>query len=255
MYKVMVVDDDKLARLGLINSVEWLRFDMAVVCDTAHGTEAIDYAKANVVDLAFIDLEMPGMFGIDLLKRLKAESPNTRCAVLTMHNEFTYIQEALRIGVLDYIIKTELGGDSFEQVIGRLQNRLEEQHKLEDGSFENNESVSHEIKKCITKAIALVEVERGVYLTATEVAGRVNMSRSYFSTCFKQLVGQSFNEYFKQVRLEYAKEALSMTSNSISIIAEESGFSDESYFATVFKNYTGKSPTEYRRKKARKTGL
>ncbi len=250
MYRVMVVDDDKLARLGLINSVDWSKFDMMVVCETAQGIEAIDYAKVNPVDLAFIDLEMPGMFGIDVLKHLKEVSPNTQCAILTMHNEFTYIQDALRIGVLDYIIKTELGGDSFEQVIGRLQKRLEEQHKTDEGSFENNGSVSHEIRKCIAKAIEMVEEERGVYLTATEIAARVNMSRSYFSTCFKQLVGQSFNEYFKTVRLEFAKDALSMTSKTISTIAEESGYSDESYFATVFKSYTGKRPSEYRRKNA-----
>lgn len=249
MYNVMIVDDDKLARLGLINSVKWSDYNMEVIMDTANGEVAIESAMKNTIDLAFLDLEMPGMFGLDLLKRLKEVSPKTQCVIITMHDDFVYIQEALRIGVLDYIIKIELGGDNLNQVILRLKNRLvaiDAEHK--EYELEENGNISHEIRKCILKALQLVEQENGRYLAATEVAARVNMSRSYFSTCFKQLVGQSFNEYFKQVRLESAKVALLETNKSISLIAAESGFSDESYFSTVFKNYTGKRPSEYRKK-------
>lgn len=249
MYKIMIVDDDKLARLGLMNSVKWSDYSMKVVFDTAQGEEAIAYAKKNQVDLAFLDLEMPGMFGLELLKRLKKMGSKTQCVILTMHSEFSYIQEALRIGVLDYIIKTELGGDNLAQVMAGLKMRIEtlEHIGVYEFASEEGESISYEIRKCIGKAMELVQTERGKYLSATEVAMRVNMSRSYFSTCFKQLVGKSFNEYFKEVRLELAKKALIETDKTIGSIAEESGFTEESYFSTVFKSYTGMRPSEYRR--------
>lgn len=249
MHKVMIVDDDRLARLGLINSVKWSDYNMKVVFDSARGEEALEVINKTTIDLAFLDLEMPGMFGLELLKRIKQDSPKTQCVIITMHDNFNYIQEALRIGVLDYIIKTELGGDNLELVISRLKKRLEsfESNERKELIFEGNDSISYEIRKCISKAIELVQQEKGKYLAATDVAERVNMSRSYFSTCFKQLVGQSFNEYFKQVRLDSAKEALKETDKPIYLIAEESGYTDENYFSTVFKNYTGMRPSEFRR--------
>ena len=250
MYNVMIVDDDKLARLGLMNSVSWHEYDMRVIFDTASGEAAVDFARNNRVDLAFIDLEMPGMFGLELLEKLSKISPMTKCAIVTMHDEFQYIQEALRIGILDYIIKTELGGEQLLGVIHRLKNRmsaLKERHVSEKEPFEGTE-FSSEIRHCIAQAVSIIEEEQGTYLTATEVAARVNMSRSYFSTCFKQLMGVTFNEYFKQVRLESAKTNLITTDDSVHDIAQGSGFSDEHYFSTVFKSYTGMPPTEFRRR-------
>ncbi len=249
MKNVMIVDDDRLARLGLINSVDWSAYGMAVAFDTSNGEGALEYAASNRVDLAFIDLEMPGMFGLDLLKKLMKISPGTRCAVVTMHDEFHYIQEALRIGILDYIIKTELGGEAIAQVIGRLKKRIdhyeEQKYFVEPASGEKD--FSYEIRRSIKQAVDMVLNEKGQYLTAKDMAERVHMSRSYFSTCFKQLVGASFNEYFRGVRMEQAKQRLSGSEDPVGMIAWESGFSDESYFSTVFKNYSGMTPTEFRK--------
>ena len=253
MKNVMIVDDDRLARLGLMKSVDWTSYGMDIAYDTSNGEEALEFAACNSVDLAFIDLEMPGMSGLELLKKLMKVSPATRCAIVTMHDDFKYIQEALRIGILDYIIKTELSGESIALVIERLKKRMEsfeEQVYFADSS-PGEKDFSYEIRRSIKQAVEMVRNGKGQYVTAKEMAERVHMSRSYFSTCFKQLVGTSFNEYFKGVRMEQAKEKLVNTEDPVCVIAWESGFSDESYFSTVFKNYTGIPPTEYRKRHAR----
>ncbi|MBN2627215.1 MAG: helix-turn-helix domain-containing protein [Spirochaetales bacterium] len=250
MTNVMIVDDDRLARLGLINSVEWESYAMTVTFDTPNGEEALEFAASNRVDLAFIDLEMPGMFGLDLLKKLVRLSPGTKCVIVTMHDEFSYIQEALRIGILDYIIKTELGGEEIARVVRRLRKRLDsyQEQQYFGETLPGEKEFSYEIRRSIKQAVDMVLEGKGQYISAKDMAEKVNMSRSYFSTCFKQLVGTSFNEYFREVRLEQAKKRLIHSDDTVSMIAWESGFSDESYFSTVFKNYTGMPPTEFRKK-------
>lgn len=249
MIKVLVVDDDKLARLGLIHSVNWAKYNMTVAFDASNGMDALKIIEQNNIDLAFLDLEMPGMFGLELLKHIKDVSKKTQCVILTMHEDFKYVQESLRVGVLDYIIKTELGTETIDDIMKSIKKRLDEYDVEFNNNFpiNNEENFSYEIRKCIANAIEIIAEEKGVYLTATEVAKRVNMSRSYFSTCFKQIVGQTFNEYFKQVRLEFAKEMILNTDKSISFIAGECGFSDDKYFSTVFKSYTGLRPTDFRK--------
>lgn len=74
------------------------------------------------------------------------------------------------------------------------------------------------------------------------------MSRSYFSQCFKQLTGKSFNEYVRHIRIERAKEYLTHTQKPIGWIAEHTGYLDEKYFSRLFREQTGMLPSEYRQK-------
>lgn len=245
MIKVMIVDDDKLVRLGLLHTMPWSKHDMTVVGEAANGNKAMEFIKENEIDLMFIDIEMPGMSGLELLKSVKALNSSISCVMLTMHQEFTYIQDSLRLGVLDYIIKTELSEDNFDEVLERIKNRLHNISSCEPES--HSQEYSREICGCIDNAVKIIEEELGVHISVTELAKRVNMSRSYFSTCFKQIMNISVNDYFKKNRMELAKTLLKSTDNSIARIASETGFSNEKYFSSVFKSYTGVTPSEFRK--------
>lgn len=236
MIKVGIVDDDKLARIGLTNLINWQSYDMEIVFDTSSGVDFIKYLENNIVNLAFIDLEMPGMFGLDLLKEIKIISPNTYCVIVTMHDDFKYIQEALRIGVFDYIIKTDFGGNEILEIIDRIKMRLDNDNKDENGT-----------NQCIYRAIEIIRDERSQYYTASEMSKKVNMSRSYFSTCFKQIVGSNFNEYIREEKIKCAKELLK-EDIPIGEIAHLIGYSNEKYFSTIFKGATGLSPSDFRKK-------
>lgn len=107
-------------------------------------------------------------------------------------------------------------------------------------------SYSQEIIDCMTKAVLMIQAEMNRQLTAAELAQRLNLSRSYFSQCFKNIIGKTFNDYSRSIRMEKAKEYLLNTNKTILWIAEQTGYSDEKYFSRIFRELSGMLPSEYR---------
>lgn len=92
MIKVMIVDDDKLVRKGLISAMPWGDFDMEVVGEASNGEKALEFIADHAVDLLLTDLSMPVMSGIELLKVVRKQYPNMYTVVLTFHQDFEYIK-------------------------------------------------------------------------------------------------------------------------------------------------------------------
>lgn len=124
MIEVLVVDDDKLARQGLISAMPWSEFDMRVVGEAQNGEKALEFLAHTRVDLMLTDLAMPVMSGIELMREARARYPGLHCVVLTLHQDFEFVQEALRLGALDYIAKVQLEQERFEEVLGRIHARF-----------------------------------------------------------------------------------------------------------------------------------
>lgn len=104
MIRVLVADDHKLVREGL-KQILAAAPDLEIAGEAANGDEALALAKANDYDLALLDMSMPGMAGIDLIKRLKIEKPALRLLVLSMHGEQQYAARALKAGASGYLTK------------------------------------------------------------------------------------------------------------------------------------------------------
>ena len=115
--KVLVVDDDKLARKGLISIMDWGKYGFEVVGDVQNGRKALEFLKDNEVDIVFTDIDMPEIDGIELMKRCKKEYPEVKFVVFSMYEDFRYAQSALRLGALDYISKISFDGDECDQIL------------------------------------------------------------------------------------------------------------------------------------------
>jgi len=76
-----------------------------VAGEAASGEAALALVKANDYDVAMLDMSMPGLSGIDLIKRLKLEKPKLRILVLSMHGEQQYAARALKVGAAGYLNK------------------------------------------------------------------------------------------------------------------------------------------------------
>ena len=80
--RVLVVDDDKLARKGLISIMNWEKYGFEVVGDVQNGSKALEFLKDNMVDVVFTDIDMPEIDGIELMERCRTEYPDVKFVIL-----------------------------------------------------------------------------------------------------------------------------------------------------------------------------
>lgn len=116
-----------------MSAMPWEAHGMNVVGEAGNGEKALEFLKDSDVDLLITDLAMPVMSGIELIRIVRKRYPAIAIAVLTLHQDFEYIQEALRLGAIDYIAKVELEKRQFGEVLGRIHSRIsEERTKLRE---------------------------------------------------------------------------------------------------------------------------
>lgn len=123
MIRVYVLDDDKLVRRGIIGLIDWEKHGMEVVGDSGTGEEALRFLREEGADILFSDLEMPGLSGIPFLQEVRQNFPRLQMVVLTMHQEFELIQQALRIGILDYITKAQIEEENVDVFLQGVRKR------------------------------------------------------------------------------------------------------------------------------------
>lgn len=104
VIRVLLADDHAVLRSGLRLLIE-RQPGVEVVGEAGDGNEALAKAKALQPDLVLLDINMPGLDGLAALPKLRLESPNTRVLMLTMHDDVSYLQEALRAGASGYVLK------------------------------------------------------------------------------------------------------------------------------------------------------
>lgn len=104
MIRVLIADDHPLLREGLRRLLA-ATADIRVEGEAANGDEALALIKAGEYDIAVLDMSMPGLSGIELIKRVKLEKPRLRMLILSMHGEAQYAARALRAGAAGYVTK------------------------------------------------------------------------------------------------------------------------------------------------------
>lgn len=141
MIKVLIVDDDKLARKGIISLLNWEKHHMQVVGDVQNGKIALEFIREHEVDLVFVDIDMPEMDGIEFMERCSQEKPEIRFVILTFYEEFSYAQSVIRLGGLDYISKASLEFTDGDSILERIEKKYEErnQHLVKSVSGEEEE--------------------------------------------------------------------------------------------------------------------
>ena len=115
MIRILLADDHKIVRDGL-KRILAAASGIEVAAEAADGDEALALARSGDYDVAMLDMSMPGLSGIDLIKRLKIEKPGLRILVLSMHGEPQYAARALKAGASGYLNKDSAA----EALVGAL---------------------------------------------------------------------------------------------------------------------------------------
>ncbi|NWF79158.1 MAG: response regulator transcription factor [Chloroflexi bacterium] len=107
---LVLADDHHVVREGLRLLLE-TRLHCRVVGEAATGAEAVALVRQHHPDLLIVDLSMPGMNGIEVIRAVRAQAPETRVIVLSIHGDEPHVREALRAGAMAYVLKEALADD------------------------------------------------------------------------------------------------------------------------------------------------
>ena len=115
--RVLLADDHALFREGLATFLAY-RDDVTVVGQASDGTEAVELATKLVPDVVLMDIDMPGLDGIEATRRIRQALPDVRVVMLTVHDDHDLLFEAVRAGAQGYLLKHVRPEELVEQLHG-----------------------------------------------------------------------------------------------------------------------------------------
>ncbi|WP_312098470.1 response regulator [Niallia sp.] len=252
---ILIVDDEPKSREGIKKTLEnWSngQNDQYQILLAANADSAIDIMEKQKVNILITDIRMPKITGITMLKTIKDQKHLPVVIVISAYSEFEYAQEALRLGVINYLLKPISKKKLIEAVedaimIDKNRERVNIISKVVDDKLIDATVTNESAREPIQKALQYIDKHLKEELTQREVADHVYLNPSYFSVLFKEEIHLTFSEYITRRRIQHAKNLLISTKLSIADIAEESGYKTAKYFIKIFKELEGATPSAYRK--------
>lgn len=192
MINVMLADDHVLIREGI---KQLLEFDgsMKVIAEASDGIECLEKLKNVKPDILLLDINMPNMNGIDVLKELKEKNDPLKVLILTVHSEVEYLVKAVDIGANGYILK-DSGSAELKQAINAV---------IDEGSYIQpnlipalnsrliNRDMDREKLASLTKREVEILTQVACGMFNKEIAVNLNISertvKNHISNIFKKI--------------------------------------------------------------------
>lgn len=249
MYRVLIADDEKIERMVLYKTLYRNLGDQCTIFEAENGREALEIYENERIQIAILDIEMPGINGIEVAQRIRERDRECCIIFLTAFDEFSYARKAITVRALDYLLKPY---DESELLLV-----VEEAMRMTDKSMgrsmpEPEDAGMPKNAGNVRQSIVFEMIERYIQenyqqdISMQDAARTMNYSEAYFCKLFKQCFGKNFTSYLTEYRMEAAKKLLAQPMVNVRDVGKAVGYGDSNYFAKVFKRITGQSPTEYR---------
>ncbi len=273
MYRILIAEDELIERMMLKKTLQKKFGNTCEVLEAENGTMAMKLFTGGNIDIALLDIEMPGIKGVEVAEEMRKVSEELCIIFLTAYDKFEYAKKAIGVKAMEYLLKpyserelmaviqealriTEKHRDGMrrpekEKVLADLHEA--DQQPAEEALLEKSEDEN--LSRLNVMVSMVEEYVRNNYMydiSMQEAARAVNYSEPYFCKMFKLQFGQNFTTYLTEYRLQEAEKLLKQPNVSVKDVGIRVGYSDSSYFAKVFKRMLGISPSEYRMNYLRK---
>lgn len=275
-YRLLIADDEMIERKVLYKTLSENLGDQCAIFQAENGREALRIYEEEAIQIAILDIEMPGINGIEAAEKIREKDRDCCIIFLTAFDEFSYARKAITVRALDYVLKPyeeqELmlvveeamritserlngvgagaGAGRSLGVPGRAAAKSQELPSAgaeTDGGQEEAEDFGSVRLSKVAEMIDRYIHENYMYdISMQDLARSMNYSEAYFCKLFKQCFNKNFTSYLTEFRVEEAKKMLEKPTVNVKEVGKAVGYSDSNYFAKVFKRITGQSPTEYR---------
>ncbi|MDO5418060.1 MAG: response regulator [Lachnospiraceae bacterium] len=256
MYQMLIADDEMIERMVLYQTLQKNLEGRCQIFQAENGREAVRIHEEQQIQIAILDIEMPGINGIEAAKKIRETDKDCCIIFLTAFDDFDYARKAIGLRALDYLLKPY---DEQELMLVveeafKLVNERRKQEKSipeeavrppkEDGNrdadvnfrmAEGAELIQQYIRENYMREISM-----------QDLAKKMNYSEVYFCKLFKQCFHKNFTAYLMEYRVEEARKMLERPTVNVKEVGKAVGYPDSNYFAKVFKRVTGQSPSEYR---------
>jgi two-component system response regulator YesN len=155
-YKAMICDDEPLEREVLSMIVDKTGLPIEVICDAKNGNDAINKAKEFQPDIIFMDVKMPGIDGITAAKEIITFLPNVKLIIITAYDEFEYLKEALKLGVIEYLLKPVTPEEV--ETVARKVIEIFENERLNEKREEETRKIIQDMSKIIKTGILAAKI-------------------------------------------------------------------------------------------------
>lgn len=217
MIRLLIADDEVLEREALADIVA-RRFEHEITIETAeNGRKAADTAVLWGADLILMDIEMPGMNGLDAARAVLEQRPECKVIFVTAYSLFQYAHEAMHLGACDYLLKP-VNPDEVEASIRKAMRQIEAGRRLaelapvepeadpegdaaEAGENDRNALVMAHVRK-------YMEDNYMFDLSLDSVSEILHISPAYLSAQFKKYQKTNFLDCLTELRINAAKELL-----------------------------------------------
>lgn len=239
LMHVLIVDDEEIIRRGLRVILEKIVVGFVVAGTAKNGVEALELLKEQHIDVVITDIRMPQMNGIELIRHIRMHWARIPIVILSGHDDYEYLREALREGVKDYLLKP-VDRVEFTKCMEKIRNHwiIQETSDLQQPELGNNYVI-----QCVKD---IIDVRLSEELTLQNIARDVNYNYSYLSSLFKQETGQTFSEYLTERRIVLAQKLLKESRLKVHEVGMRCGYPNTKYFLNQFRKITGQTPSQYR---------
>lgn len=244
MWQAVLVDDETYVRTEIKRLFPWEQYGFELTGEAENAFAAMDLIELKQPDLVITDIRMPEMDGLELISWLGGKYPWMAAAIVSAYNDFPLVREALRLGAVDYLMKSEASPKTAGAFLERIAAHLESRELTK---MQQNANEIPQGPLPVRKAIQFIQSNFAKGISLADVAAQAGVSKSYLCRVFPEYTGEHFTNYLNRLRIERAMELLWFTSDHIYEIAAQVGFWNSRYFSKVFHDMTGMTPAEYRK--------
>lgn len=278
MYRVLIADDEMIERKVLYKTLTENLGDQCTIFQAENGREALRVYEEEKIQIAILDIEMPGINGIEAAQKIREQDGDCCIIFLTAFDEFAYAKSAITVRALDYLLKPYDEQELMlvlEEAMRLTEERMGEKAVREQmaagtysgtgsdgrsasktaggdgGGTESSRDEGEDFGSLRLSRVAEI-IDKYIHenymfdISMQDMARMMNYSEAYFCKLFKQCFHKNFTSYLTEFRVAEAKKMLEEPTVNVKEIGKAVGYADSNYFAKVFKRITGQSPTEYR---------
>lgn len=267
MIQLMIADDERIERFVLRKTLDKYLGDICQIYEAENGRQALALYREKHIQIAILDIEMPGINGIQAAEEIRRCDPDCCIIFLTAFDDFHYARQAVHVRAMEYLLKPYTERellDVLDEAVRLTRRRLENTSPAPllsaspasaqapaGPKADADETDEENRSRILFLSQAIADYVRRNYqneISMQDAAKAMNYSEAYFCKLFKQCFSCNFTAYLAEYRMEEAKKLLARPTVNIKDIGKAVGYGDSNYFTKVFRRYTGMSPSEYRAK-------